>query len=352
MKRIINDTLEYFSNINNLLPAALGLAIFVILLIFKTPISKGILNICGKAFFRKTQEKRTALKNSLKKPLAYLIATIGLIIGVSINYTSKGLTKFFKIVIILEICWAIINYLSGNLFLLFHFGKDADEKLNTTVIKFISNILKIVIIAFAVVMVISELGYNINGLITGLGVGGLAISLAAQDAISNMISGFIIVFEKPFKVGDLIKSSTVEGFVEEVTMRTTKIRQLDDSLITVPNSTLTSNAVVNESEMQKRRIDFKFGLLYSTSNDAILKIKSQIEHYLIENNDILPSPVRVYFKEFDDSSINFEIVCYTTTGNIDEYLNIREQINLKIKEIVESNQTDFAFPTTTVHIDK
>lgn len=238
------------------------------------------------------------------------------------------------------------------MFIRLHFGDDVSESMNTTAVKFLSNIMKIVIIAFAVVMVISELGYNINGLLTGLGVGGLAISLAAQDAVGNLISGFIIIFDKPFKVGDLIETPTVKGFVEEVTMRSTKIRNLDDSVITVPNSTLTKEAITNISMMDKRRIKLNFGLIYSTPNDVLEKVRKEIEDYINENKDILPEPCRIHFREFADSSLNFEVICYTQTSDMDEYLNISNDLNLAIKRIVEANNTDFAYPTSTVYLQK
>lgn len=106
------------------------------------------------------------------------------------------------------------------------------------------------------------------------------------------------------------------------------------------------------SAMDKRRIKLKFGLLYSTSNDVLKKCKSEIENYCISSEDILPTPLRVHFKEFGDSSIDFEVVCYTVTNDIDEYLDVLETLNMKIKEIVENNDTDFAFPTTSVIIEK
>ena len=191
-----------------------------------------------------------------------------------------------------------------------------------------------------------------NGLRTGLGVGGLSISLAAQDAVGNLISGFIIIFDKPFKVGDLIETPTVKGFVEEVTMRSTKIRNLDDSVITVPNSTLTKEAITNISMMDKRRIKLNFGLTYSTPNDVLEKVRNEIKAYIDENENILPEPCRIHFREFADSSLNFEVICYTQTSDMDEYLNISNDLNLAIKRIVEANDTDFAYPTSTVYIHK
>ena len=352
MNKFIESLTTFVSDTDKLVDLVIGVAVFLILFIFRYKISNALINVFGKLFLRNNKEKTDSLVNSLQKPLAYLIGTVGLYIALAINYNKPGVTKVFKILIILIICWGIINYLSNNLFIHIHFGENADDTMNTTALRFLANILKIVVIAFGVVMIISELGYNVNGLLTGLGVGGLAVSLAAQDAVGNLISGFIIIFDKPFKVGDLIESATVKGFVEEVTMRSTKIRTLDDSVITVPNSTLTKEAVTNISMMDKRRIKMTFGLVYSTSNETIEKIRNEIKTYIVQNKDILPEPCRIHFREFGDSALNFEVVCYTETSDMDEYLKIENELNLAIKKIVENNDTDFAFPTQTVYVQK
>ena len=352
MNKFIESLTTFVSDTDKLVDLVIGVAVFLILFIFRYKISNALINVFGKLFLRNNKEKTDSLVNSLQKPLAYLIGTVGLYIAFAINYNKPGVTKVFKILIILIICWGIINYLSNNLFIHIHFGENADDTMNTTALRFLANILKIVVIAFGIVMIISELGYNVNGLLTGLGVGGLAVSLAAQDAVGNLISGFIIIFDKPFKVGDLIESATVKGFVEEVTMRSTKIRTLDDSVITVPNSTLTKEAVTNISMMDKRRIKMTFGLVYSTSNETIEKIRNEIKNYIVQNKDILPEPCRIHFREFGDSALNFEVVCYTETSDMDEYLKIENELNLAIKQIVENNDTDFAFPTQTVYVQK
>lgn len=352
MNKFLDSITAFATDTEKVIDLVIGVAVFLILFLFRYKISNALINVFGKLFLRNNMEKTNSLVNSLQKPLAYLIGTVGLYFAFAINYNKPGVTKVFKILIILIICWGVINYLSNNLFLHLHFDDSSNDTMNTTALRFLANILKIVVIAFGVVMIISEFGYNVNGLLTGLGVGGLAVSLAAQDAVGNLISGFIIIFDKPFKVGDLIESATVKGFVEEVTMRSTKIRTLDDSVITVPNSTLTKEAVTNISMMDKRRIKLTFGLVYSTSNETIEKVRNEIKTYIVQNKDILPEPCRIHFRKFGDSALNFEVVCYTETSDMDEYLKIENELNLAIKKIIENNDTDFAFPTQTVYVQK
>ncbi len=323
-----------------------GILIFFVLFLIRNKLSEIILNLIGKLFFNKTS-KQIALKNTLKRPLAIFIALSGMFFGIYLNYQNKVIIQGFKISIILIICWALVSYFSDNLLLKLHF--DENNKSDVTALKFISNLLKAIVIALAVLMIISELGYNVNGLITGIGVGGLAISLAAQDAVSNLISGFIILFEKPFTVGEYIQTDFVAGSVEEVDMRSTKIRTLDDSLVTVPNSKLTNTAVVNISRINKRLVSIDIGLEYSTSNETIKNCQNAIKDYLTENDKVLPYPLRVNFSSFEDSALTINITCYTSITDINEYLKLLNDLNLQIKDIVTKQGASFAFPTNTIY---
>ncbi len=335
---------SYFINI------VLGIIIFLLFLLFRKILSNGILSLISKIAY-KEDKKRESLTEALMKPLSTFFMLLGLFISLHLNIRSVAIIKGFKILTILIICWGLTNFVSGNLSSVLRINSDKDEKINLTAVKFVSNIFRILIIALAVVMVISELGYNINGLITGLGVGGLAVSLAAQDAVSNLISGFIIVFDKPFKVGEFIQNKDISGTVLEVSMRTTKIRTVDDSVVTVPNSKLTGDAIINISRKNMRLIETEFGLIYSTDKELIEKCKSDIKSYLISNEDIVNSPIRVELEKLDDYSLNFGVFCYTNKTDIHEFYHVLNDVNLNIKRIVDENGAEFAFPTNSVYIE-
>ncbi|UKI23351.1 MAG: mechanosensitive ion channel family protein [Anaerotruncus sp.] len=211
--------------------------------------------------------------------------------------------------------------------------------------------MKALTVCIAIVMVISELGYNINGLLTGLGVGGLAVSLAAQDSLKSMISGFVIMFDKPFDVGDFIETSDFSGTVEDITMRSTRVRKLDDTVIAVPNTKLAESLITNYAKLTKRLIEFKIGLLYSTSADVLKECKKEIYEFLAGHEKVEDSSIRVRFCEFDGSSLNLQIRCYIAVTDLEEYFAFVEELNFAIKEIIESNDTDFAYPTQSVYIE-
>ena len=352
MSELINKIQPIFAEYQTAIKIIAGILIFLIFLLLRRKLSGGILKLISSIIFRKKEEHKQSFVESLIKPLAIFFVALGAFLAFRINTSAPVVVRSFKIATILIVSWAIVSYLSENLYLLFKFGNSTDDKLNATVIKFVANILKIVIIAISLVMVVSELGYNINGLLTGIGVGGLAVSLAAQDAISNLISGLVIVLDKPFLVGDFVQTSSIQGTVVDITMRSTKIRTLDDCVVTVPNSKMADGEISNISSIRNRLIEIDLSLIYSTSNELLEKCKEDILEYLKSEENILDFPLRVNFSKLDDSSLNLSIFCYTPIVEVNDYLKFVSDVNFKLKEIIEANGAEFAFPSTSVYIEK
>ena len=351
MQDIFNTVSGFIAEYEKLFRIAFGVIIFLIFFMLRNKLSVGILKLATKFFFKSSQEKKDEFVSTIKKPLSVFFMALGIFSGLYLNVKSPGILKAFKIAVIFIICWGVINYLSANIGAFMKL-KGGDEETNLTAIKFISNILKILVILIGIVMVISELGYNINGLLTGIGVGGLAISLAAQDAVSNLISGFIIVFEKPFVVGDMVITDSIQGTVIDITMRSTTLRTLEDSVVTLPNSSVANASIVNLSRIEKRLIEFDIGLLYSTSNELLEKCCADIKEYLLSDEDILNNPIRVNFTKLDDSSLNISVYCYSNRPDLGEHLEVYNRVNLNIKKIIEENGASFAYPSTSVYIEK
>lgn len=347
------------STIQSYLGIILAVIVFAVCLIFRKKFAKGLLSITGKMIFIKNPNLRKGYTHSLMKPLSSYFIIVGIYIALLIlNYKhafiSSSMVYFngaFKIISILVACWCIINFISENLVDILS-EKNPNKQINNIAVKFIANVLRILTVCIAVVMVLSEFGYNINGLITGLGVGGLAVSLAAQDSLKSLISGFVIMFDKPFDVGDFIETADFSGTVEDITIRSTRIRKLDDTVIVVPNTKLSDDLITNYAKLTKRLVEFKIGLTYSTSAETLKKCEEEIKNYLISNEKAENDSIRVRFTEYDDSSVNLQIRCYVTVTKIEEYYEALEEINFAIKEIVDSNDTDFAFPSKTVYLEK
>lgn len=215
--------------------------------------------------------------------------------------------------------------------------------------------LRVIVKGFIVVMgafiIIQEFGYDVTGLIASFGVVGLAFSLAAKDTAANIFSFTAIVSDNPFDVGDYIETSNVEGTVEKVGVRSTRLRKLDQTLVTVPNSNLTDTAVINWSRLKKRRLDFSIGLSYNTTPAQMREVLQQLRALIKGRKVIDKESVTVRFTEFGDSALNIRIIATVLLIAKAEYTTEVETINLHIMEIIENLGLSMAFPSTSVYIE-
>jgi len=217
---------------------------------------------------------------------------------------------------------------------------------------FIKELIKvfiIVLVLFAGLRFIFHV--NITALVASLGIGGLAVALAAQDTLANLMGSFIIYLDKPFKAGDLIESDNVTGIVEHVGFRTTRIRTLDKSLLSVPNKKLIDTALNNITLSDARRIKFNIGLTYASKSAQILSIVDDIK-IILGNNEWVSEDFTVRFADFDSSSLNILIIYFVKSNEFDLMIRIKEEVNVQIMTIVEKHGCEFAFPTQTIYIAK
>ena len=209
-------------------------------------------------------------------PLRFFFIALGLYAATIYLPLSPGqellASKVFRSVIVVLMAVGLYNLADANSVIFRRIQTTFDIELDKILIPFLSNFLRIVIVLLAFTIIAQELNYDINGLIAGLGLGGLAIALAAKDGLANIFGGIIIILDKPFSIGDWISTASVEGTVEEITFRSTKVRTFAHALVTVPNSTLANEAITNWSRMGRRRITFNLGVTYTTPRARLKKI--------------------------------------------------------------------------------
>jgi len=224
--------------------------------------------------------------------------------------------------------------------------KDAD----VSIIHLLSKILKGILWVIAVLLILSNLGYNVSSLLAGFGIGGIAIAIALQNVLSDIFASFSIYFDKPFEVGDFLIVGDDLGVVKKIGIKTTRLESLWGQEIVISNRELTSTRINNYKKMKKRRVHFNFGVVYNTPTKKVKKIPAMIKNIFdkIESADL----DRVHFKEFGDFSLNFEVAYYVGTGDYNAYMDTQQEINLKIKEQFEKNKIEFAYPTQTVFVSK
>lgn len=225
-----------------------------------------------------------------------------------------------------------------------------ESKQDDQLIPFVIEVAKIILIVISVILVVGTIfELNVGSLVAGLGIGGLAIALAAKESLENLFSSFTIFLDKPFVVGDLVKIGEIEGVIERVGFRSTRIRTLEKSFLTIPNKKMVDAELDNLSLRTFRRVKFFIGLTYGTKVETIKSIVHAIEEYL-NNHELTNEEVHVRFKEFGPSSLNIMVLYFINTMDYATYLKYREEINFRIMEIVEEKGSEFAFPTQTLHL--
>lgn len=211
--------------------------------------------------------------------------------------------------------------------------------------------LQIVIFAIGLVIIIQEWGYDVSGLIAGLGIGGLAISLAAQDTLSNLFGFTAIVGDRPFAVGEYVVTKDVEGLIEKVGLRSTRVRRLDQAIVTVPNSLLASSAILNWSRLGKRRIDSIVGVTYSTTADQLEALLQRLRETIAAREKVDETSVIVNFINFGDSSLEILIRCYVNISDWAQFTQEKEYVFLDVMRVVDELGLQIAFPTRSLYIE-
>ena len=213
-----------------------------------------------------------------------------------------------------------------------------------------ARVAKVAVFAFSVVAILAELGYPVTSLLAGLGIGGLALALAAQKTVENVFGAFSIGVDQPFREGDLIRVENVLGFVEAIGLRSTRIRTLDRTMVSMPNGKLADMRIETYAPRDRIRLNFVVGLVYETTSAQMREILAGWEGLLRGHPKIWPDVVQVRFQSFGESSLNVEVQCWFQTSDWNEFIQIREEVLLQMMEMVERAGSAIAFPTRTVHV--
>ena len=292
---------------------------------------------------------------SLTGPIRFIPVVVGVYAALEISglseveryvSSSDNLVRSFVVFNIFWILFCLVNPLS------FLLGK-LEEIFSPEMVSFIVKIFKGIVVGLGGATILDLWGIEVGPIIAGFGLVGVAVALGAQDLFKNLISGFLILAEKRFRVGDwVLVTDIVEGTVEKIGFRSTMIRRFDKAPTIVPNAVFADKAVTNFSEMTYRRIYWKIGVEYSTSVAQLQEITTRVKDYLLDNDDFVqPSEATLFVvtDSFNDSSIDIMIYCFTKTTNWGQWLAIKQDFAFAIKHIVESAGSGFAFPSMTIY---
>ena len=227
-----------------------------------------------------------------------------------------------------------------------------DLETNQTMGHFFENIFHALVGLFAGIAMLDRLGVPVSGLLTGAGVAGLAVSLAAQSTLNNLIAGITLVLERPFGIGDYIVLGDCEGTVEDISFRSTRIRSMDHSVIIITNSQICASTVQNTALRTMRPYKFTLGVTYGTTRAQLEKLMADLQAMLDNSPYTNKGTNIVRLTSFGDSSINILISAYLTTNVYATFLQQQNDLNLNIMDVMQADGVDFAFPSTSVYIEK
>ncbi len=331
-----------------------GLGVFLLFLIFRRLFTFIILKMVHKLAKMTATTFDDKMLEVIEGPLKFAFIILGIYFAFLImQIRGEVFDKTMKSLIIFEIFWIFYNMVIVLDESIYRFAKRFGKELYREIGAFFIKSLKIFIVAIGLVSILQIWNINVSAFLASLGLGGLAFALAAKDTAANLFGGLSILADRALKIDDWIKVGDVEGTVEDIGLRTTKVRTFEKSLITVPNQIIANNPIENFSRRNIRRIKMRIGLVYSTTHEQMQNILHDIRNMLKSHPGIAKNAtLLVNFDEFEDSSLSIFIYCFTNTADWAKYLEIREDINLKIIEIVLEHGSDFAFPSESIYIEK
>jgi len=292
---------------------------------------------------------------ALEKPASALLLIIGVFLSIAILPLEPAVRGFFtylfRAATLLTFVWAAVRITDvfGNI--MENAVANRQDSAFAGFIPLIRKTLKIFVLIVGVLMAIDNLGYNVAGIIATLGLGTAAIALASQDTLKNGFGALMIMLDRPFKIGDWIQvGDQVDGTVESIGLRSTKVRTFPKTLLSIPNGVLANDYVNNWSRMPKRRVKQTVGITYDATADDMDGIVEEIRRILREDDAVDQDFILVNFTDFGESSLDILVYYFTRTINWLEYMDARQRINCKIMRAVESRGLSIAFPTRTVHL--
>lgn len=338
-------------------------------LFLKKPIANLIINILAGIFKKHLYETNSKeFRNILSKRLANFILIIALYIAVqqidfpqSWNLAAvddfglrKVLVVIYGLIFGISLIGVILDIIDCvKLVITNKFESKEIGSHKAKVIPFATDFIKIIVAIFTGLVVLSEVfNINVGTLVAGLGIGGLAVALAAKDTFENLLGSFVIYFDKPFFIGEFIYLNDTYCTVDRVGLRSTRFRTVDRTYMTLPNKKVVENAIYNYSMRDMRRVDRMVQLSRATSHTQMTKIVGEIKEYILNNERTNHESIYVNFNEITPISLDIRTQYYVAIDDWSVYLEVVEEVNLKILEIIESNNAELAYPTTNVNLNK
>ncbi len=291
---------------------------------------------------------------ALEAPAAAFVVVVGLVASLKVLKLSPESDAYLaggsRVAFSLAIFWTLWRALGAVL----DHGQEvaAEKKLGVAAfMPWIRKSTMAVFVVLGVLLTIQSLGYDVKTILAGLGIGGLAFALAAQDTIANIFGAIVVAVDQPFKIGETVRIGQNVGGVEDIGLRSTRIRLLDKSLMTIPNKTVAAETITNLSRFTQRRTEQVFGLTYDTTPDQLGAMVEEIKKLVLAEEAIDPTSVLVYFRDLSASSLDIWMVYVVKSADFPAYMALRQRLNLAIMRAVKARGLSFAFPSQSVYLE-
>jgi small-conductance mechanosensitive channel len=280
-------------------------------------------------------------------PFIYLIANYNLLKQLNMSIKMARVFEVAAMVVTTYFAVRLINFIIQHLVVTgMRTRNETDQRIKQ--VQGMLGVLKAVIWCGGIVMLADNIGYNVTTVIAGLGVGGIAIALAAQSILADLFSYIVIFFDRPFEIGDFIIANGYSGTVEKIGIKTSHVRSLDGQQLIMPNTEMVKSVIQNYKRLERRRVVFSIGIVYNTQPEKLRAIPSIIKGIIQKESNVTFD--NCHFKSFAESSINYETVYFVDSADYGLYMDIHERICMNIFESFAEQKIDFAFPTQTVFL--
>lgn len=357
LEHLVDATLEIFnvrSSENTVTHYAIAALFLVLAVLLRHAVTNGIFHYLKKLAAKTATTLDDKLFPALEAPVATFIMLTGIFAALKVlkltvttdRFIGYGSTVAFSLVVF----WGLLRAFDAVL----DHVQEIALKRQLGVAAFMPWIKKTLVTLFVVIgvlMVVQSLGFDVKALLAGLGIGGLAFALAAQDTIANLFGSIVVAIDQPFKLGETAKIGAHTGTVEDIGLRSTKLRLVDKSLVVLPNKLVSSEPIVNLSRFIARRVEQVLSLTYDTTPAQMEAVVQEIRQIILAEAEVDPTSVNVYFRDLSASSLDIWLVYATKDADFAKHMALRQRLNLAFMRAVEARGLSFAFPTSVMHLD-
>ena len=354
----MEQIVEFIDSVKALQVIDIVVAICLIIL-FKV-LSPSISYMIIKLFKFNTKSKKAIKESAFYTPLKVFITILGVYIAVlflkkPLNLPDNVMnivTKAFQIISVLAFAKALAASFTTKSTLIKKIRKNSKNDVEDSMLEFALKVVRVIIYIVALFVVLAILQINLSGLVAGLGIGGIIVTLAAQDTAKNIFGGVVLFIDKPFNVGDWIQTPNYEGAVEDITFRTTRIRSAENYVVNIPNSTIADSAIINWSKLEKRRYKVNLSFSLNTTSEQIAQLSTKIREMLTNNPQVIDNDTTITFNSIANSGLSLIVDIYVTTTVYKEYLALKNEINKNIMNIVHNSNIELSSQATTVYVEQ